>query len=160
MSMNSNSIRATVRFARAAALFALCAGAVFGQTQAINGTIRGRVVDPGGAPIPDAAVEATNPDTGFARSFQTSEDGYFVFPNLPLGSWTVSVTKQGFETLRQTGIVLNAGTQAEIEARLAVGQVSTSIEVSGGAPVLEPSRLETGRTIGHEEVDNLPLTSR
>jgi hypothetical protein len=158
--MNSDSIRTAGRFARAAALVALSACAVFGQTQAINGTIRGRVVDPGGAPVGDASVEATNPDTGVARSFQTSEDGYFVFPNLPLGTWAVAVKKQGFETLRETGIVLNAGTQAEIEAKLVVGQVSTSIEVSGGAPVLEPSRLETGRTIGHEEVDNLPLTSR
>jgi hypothetical protein len=145
---------------QAAALLALAAAALFGQTQAINGTVRGRVTDPGGAPVPGATVEATSADTGFARSFQTPEDGYFVFPNLPLGNWTVTVRKEGFETLRATGILLNAGTQAEIDAKLVVGQVSTSVEVTGGSPVLEPSRLETGRTISHQEVDNLPLTSR
>lgn len=145
---------------KVAALLVLAASAVFGQTQAINGAIRGRVTDPGGAPVPGATVEATSVDTGFARTFQTSDDGYFVFPNLPLGTWTVTVKKEGFETMRQTGITLNAGTQAEIDAKLVVGQVNTSVEVTGGAPVLEPSRLETGRTISHEEVDNLPLTSR
>jgi hypothetical protein len=145
-----------------AALSLLALGAIFlsAQTQAINGTIRGRVIDPAGAPVPKATVEALSPDTGFSRTFETSEDGYFVFPNLPLGTWTVTVKKEGFETMRNTGIILNAGTQAEIEARLVVGQVSTSVEVTGGTPVLEPSRLETGRTISHQEVDNLPLTSR
>jgi hypothetical protein len=148
------------RIVFAALLAAFASVSLFGQTQAINGAIRGRVTDPGGAPVPNATVEAVSSDTGFARSFQTPEDGYFVFPNLPLGTWTVTVKKEGFETLKATGIVLNAGTQAEIDAKLVVGQVSTSVEVSGGAPVLEPSRLETGRTISHEEVDNLPLTSR
>ena len=144
----------------AAALLAISAPFLSAQTQAINGTIRGRVIDPAGSPIPGAKVEANSPDTGFTRAFETPEDGYFVFPNLPLGSWTVTVKKEGFETLRSAGIVINAGTQAEINAKLIVGSVSTSVDVSGGSPVLEPTRLETGRTISHEEVDNLPLTSR
>lgn len=144
----------------AAALFALSAQFLTAQTQAINGTIRGRVTDPGGAPISKATVEAVSPDLGFSRTFDTPDDGYFVFPNLPLGTWTVTAKKDGFQTLRQSGIILNAGTQAEINARMVVGAVSTSIDVSGGSPVLEPSRLETGRTISHDEVDNLPLTSR
>src|SRR5882724_5761064 len=132
------------------AIVALAAPFLAAQTQAINGTIRGRVIDPAGAPVPKATVEALSPDTGFSRSFETPEDGYYVFPNLPLGTWTLTVKKEGFETLRATGIVLNAGTQAEIDARLVVGQVSTSVEVTGGTPVLEPTRLETGRTISHQ----------
>ncbi len=50
--------------------------------------------------------------------------------------------------------------EATIDAQLHVGAVSTSVEVSGGAPIIDPSRVSTGRTIGHEETDNLPLTSR
>ena len=149
------------RYLLAGATFlALTAHLLTAQTQAINGTIRGQVTDPAGSPIPKASVEATSSDTGFSRSFETPEDGYFVFPNLPLGTWTIIVKKEGFETLRSTGIILNAGTQAEINARLVVGSVNTSVDVTGGSPVLEPTRLETGRTISHEEVDNLPLTSR
>jgi hypothetical protein len=55
---------------------------------------------------------------------------------------------------------LNAGLDATIDAQLRVGAVTTSVEVTGGAPILEPSRVSTGRTISHAETDNLPLTSR
>ena len=143
-----------------AAILALGTPFLPAQTQAVNGAIRGRVTDPAGAPVPGAKVDALSTDLGLNRSFETAEDGYFVFPNLPLGAWNVTIQKQGFETKRATGIALSAGTQAQIDVQLAVGQLSTSVEVTGGAPVLEPTRLETGRTISHAEVDNLPLTSR
>lgn len=130
------------------------------QTQAINGSIRGRITDPSSAPIPDATVEAHNTDTGYLRSVVTGADGYFVIPNLPLGPYTLTVKKEGFEVQRRAGIVLNAGTEAVIDTQLAVGATSTTVEVTGGAPVIEPSRVSTGRTIDYAEVDNLPLTSR
>jgi hypothetical protein len=83
-----------------------------------------------------------------------------VFPNLPLGSYTVTVQKEGFDTQRHTDVVLDAAMEATIDAQLQVGAVSTSVEVNGGAPIVDPSRVSTGRTIGFEETDNLPLTSR
>jgi hypothetical protein len=132
----------------------------FAQTQAINGSIRGRVTDAAGASVPKANVTAANADTGFSRTFETAEDGYFVFPNLPLGTYTVTVQKTGFDTQKFTNIVLDAGKEAVLEAALKVGSVSTTVEVTTGAPVIEPSRVSTGRTIEHDEVDNLPLTSR
>src|SRR5215471_10544075 len=95
----------------AAAFITIAASSLLAQTQAINGAIRGRVTDPAGAPVPNATVDVLSADTGFSRTFQTPEDGYFVFPNLPLGSWTVTVRKEGFETLRAGGITLSAGTQ-------------------------------------------------
>jgi hypothetical protein len=150
----------TNRLFKLLALSVVCLSTALAQSQAINGSIRGRVTDPAGAPVPKASVEAVSTDTGFTRSFETGDDGYFVLPNLPLGKWDLTVKKEGFETARTTGIALDAGTQAEINPQLVVGQVSTAIEVTGGAPVIEPTRLETGRTISHEEVDNLPLTSR
>jgi hypothetical protein len=145
-----------------ASLFLLVLGSQisFAQTQAINGSIRGRVVDQTGSPVAQANVTVENAQTGFSRSLETSEDGYYVFPNLPLGGFSVRVQKSGFQTQRHTGIVLDAGTEAVIDAQLQVGATSTSIEVTGGAPVVEPSRTNIGRTISYAEVSNLPLTSR
>ncbi len=107
-----------------------------------------------------AKVRIDNTLTGLSRSAETQEDGYFVFPNLPLGAYTVTIQKDGFDTQRHTDVVLDAGTEATINAQLRIGSVTTSVEVSGGAPIVDPSRVSTGRTIGFEETDNLPLTSR
>ncbi|MGA2269688.1 MAG: carboxypeptidase regulatory-like domain-containing protein [Bryobacteraceae bacterium] len=130
------------------------------QTQAINGSIRGRVIDVAGAPVPQAKVTITNDDTGFTRSLLTGEEGYYVFPNLPLGSYTATIEKEGFEKERHPGVALTAGAEAVVEVQLNVGAVTTEIEVTGGGAIIEPSRVNTGRTISHVEIDNLPLTSR
>ncbi|HLW77001.1 MAG TPA: TonB-dependent receptor, partial [Bryobacteraceae bacterium] len=132
----------------------------FSQTQAINGSLRGRVTDPAGASVPKAAITATNQATGYVRDVESNDDGYFVLPNLPLGSYNLSIKKEGFELQRHPGIVLDAGTEAVIDVQLKVGAVSTTVDVTGGAPVVELSRVSTGRTIDYQEVDNLPLTSR
>jgi hypothetical protein len=131
-----------------------------GQTQAINGSMRGRLTDPAGAPVPGATVTVVNDATQFTRDVETNNDGYFVIPNLPIGTYTMAIKREGFEAQRRPGIVLDAGTEAVIDAQLKVGAVSTTIDVTGGAPVIEPSRVSTGRTIDQTEVDNLPLTSR
>ncbi len=141
-------------------ILGLAPGALLCQTQAINGSIRGRVVDQTNAPVTAATVSIENSQTGFSRSMQTMDDGYYVFPNLPLGSYSVTISKAGFDTQRHTGVVLDAGTEASIDAQLNVGRASVTVEVSGGAPVVEPARVSIGRTITHQEVDNLPLTSR
>lgn len=141
-------------------LAALAAGLASAQTQAINGSIRGRVTDSAGAPVPDAKVGIVNDQTGFNRSLGTSEDGYYVFPNLPLGTYTLTIQKEGFETQKNPGISLTAGMEAVVDGQLQVGSITTEIEVTGGAPIIEPSRVSTGRTITNAEIDNLPLTSR
>ena len=130
------------------------------QTEAINGSIRGRVTDPAGAAIPGAAVTVENVATNYSRAVSSNDDGYFVIPNLPIGTYTVTIKKEGFDQQRRPGIVLDAGTEAMIEASLKVGAVSTTVEVTGGAPVIEPTRVATGRNIDNVEVENLPLTSR
>src|SRR5271155_4754664 len=118
----------------------------FAQTQAINGSIRGRATDPSGTSVPAAAVSVSNVETGYTRDVQTNDEGYFVIPNLPIGTYTVTIKKDGFETERHTGVVLDAGTEGVIDTQLKVGAVSTTVEVTGGAPVIDPSRVATGRT--------------
>src|SRR3954453_11035704 len=144
----------------AAVCFLLAGSTAWAQTQSINGSIRGRVVDATGSPIAQTSVSAENTDTGFVRSTSSSDEGYYDLPNLPIGKYSVTIQKAGFETLRHTDIALNAGSEAVIDGQLKVGATSTSIEVTGGAPVIEPSRTNIGRTITYAEISNLPLTSR
>jgi Carboxypeptidase regulatory-like domain/TonB dependent receptor len=149
-----------VYFAVALAAGMLLVQPSYGQSQAINGAIRGRVTDQTNTPVAQAKVKVDNTLTGLSRSAETQDDGYYVFPNLPLGTYTVTIQKVGFDTQRHTDVVLDAGMEATIDGQLRVGSVATSVEVNGGAPIIDPSRVSTGRTIGHEETDNLPLTSR
>jgi len=130
------------------------------QTQSINGSIQGRVTDPASAPVPDAQVTIKNEGTGFTRTLATDIDGFYAFPNLPLGTYTVTIQKMGFAAERHPGVVVDAGAQAVIDAHLTVGAVTTEVEVTGGASVIDPAQVNIGRTISHVEVDNLPLTSR
>ena len=136
-----------------------CAQA-FAQSDAINGTLRGRVSDASDASIEGATVTIHNSANGLSRSMQTGLEGYYVFPNLPLGSYEVVVTKDGFAIVRASKVLLEAGKEAVIDAHMPLASVSTTVEVSGGAPLIEPTRVNVGRTIDTKEIENLPLTSR
>ncbi|HEY0307404.1 MAG TPA: carboxypeptidase-like regulatory domain-containing protein, partial [Acidobacteriaceae bacterium] len=83
--------------------------AAFGQSQSINGSIRGVITDSTGAPIAGATVTVKNLDTGFTRQFKTNDSGIYVAPNLPLGTYAVLAESGGFAPLTQTGIHLVAG---------------------------------------------------
>ena len=133
---------------------------VWAQSQAINATIRGRVTDPTGAGVADATVTISQPARGVSRSLNTGPEGYYVFPNLALGTYWVNVKKEGFAGLQHADIVLSAGTEAVIDAQLKLGAVTESVEVEGGAPIVEPARVNLGRTIDEREILNLPLSSR
>src|SRR5260370_16061092 len=141
-------------------LFLTCVPASRAQSESINATIRGRISDPSDQPVAGAKATAVNNETGYSRSVDPAEDGYYVIASLPLGAYTVTVMKDGFATLKFTEIVLQAGQEAVVDGGLKLGAVSTSIEVSGGAPAGDPARTNIGRTIGQGEIENLPRTSR
>jgi hypothetical protein len=150
-----------LRLASAAfSLFLACAFLTWAQSESINGTIRGRVSDPSDQPVAGSNVTAVNNATGYTRSMASADDGYYVIASLPIGAYTVTITKDGFETLKFTEIVLQAGRDAVVDGVLKLGSVSTSIEVSGGLPVVDPARTNISRTISEAEVETLPLTSR
>jgi hypothetical protein len=130
------------------------------QSESINGTIRGRVSDPSDQPVAGASVRAVNTATGYTRVVTTQDDGYYVIPTLPIGTYTVTITKDGFSTLKFTDIVLQAGQEAVVDGALKLGSLTTSVEVSGGAPIVDPARTNIGRIISEDEIQSLPLTSR
>src|SRR5579863_7984390 len=93
----------STNLSRVALLAVLCSAPALAQTQAINGSIRGRITDAAGAGVPAAKVTVLNDATGFTRSASSEDDGLFVFPNLPLGTYTVTIQKEGFQTERHPG---------------------------------------------------------
>lgn len=141
-------------------LFLFAAALAFPQAAAIDGQIEGIVRDPAGAPIAKASVKTRNLGTGLERQSETNEAGYYRFSVLPRGEYEVLVSISGFNSVKQTGIILNAGTTATINIDLSIQSTSTEIVVSASGPVTEPGRTDIGATLSANQVQNLPLVSR
>jgi hypothetical protein len=127
--------------------------------QNATGSITGTVTDPNNALVPNAAVTATNRATGAARKVTTKEEGSFVFENLLPGEYEVKVEASGFTTQLRTQTV-QVGTTATLNFSLSVGTASQTIEVVGGAPILNTSDSGLGGVVTQAQVENLPLNGR
>ena len=86
------------------------------HAQVATGTILGNVKDNSGAPVPGALVTATNVDTQSSRTTTTDGDGQYALPLLPVGNYKVEVTLTGFKNFSQTGILLEVGRNARVDA--------------------------------------------
>lgn len=139
----------------------LTGGAVaYGQSQSINGAIRGQIADISGAPVEGATVTAHNDDTGFTRTVSTDSSGLYVIANLPIGHYTLEVSAKTFAPIKQHGIILEAGNTAVISEQLHPGQVSQEVEVTANGSVIQPARVDIGADLTDTQVANAPLPSR
>jgi hypothetical protein len=130
------------------------------QAQAANGNIEGLVRDTTGAALPGVTVTVTNMDTGTSRTSITNDEGVYRAILLPLGRYRIVAELQGFKTFEQQGVTLSAGQTALINVELGVGSVSETVSVTSESPVAQPGKIDLGRTIGENEIKNLPLVSR
>ena len=123
---------------------------------ALNGTVR----DASGAVVPDATITLTNTRTGFKQETKSNSTGNFSLVNISPGSYTASVSKEGFSTEKASDFELAVNQTATINFDLKVGATSSTVEVSAGAVQLETSTAELGTVIGTSEVSALPLNGR
>ena len=148
-----------IRVAPAAAVAVLAlAGPLYAQVA--TGTILGNVKDNSGAPVPGAQVTATNLGTQVSRTATTDADGQYALTLLPVGKYQVEVTLSGFKNFSQTGIVLEVGRNARIDATIEPGNISEVVSVVADASLVETSSSALSRTVGQNEVLNLPLVNR
>src|SRR5215469_944390 len=136
----------------------MLAGAVWGQQ--VAATINGRVTDPSGAAVVGAKVTATSVERGVAYPTSTNADGYYNLPNLPIGSYNVKVENAGFQTATQSNITLQMNQVAKLDFQLQVGNVETTVEVTGAAPVLQTEQTLLGEVIDSRTDTTLPLATR
>ena len=136
-----------------------CAGIapLFSQT---TGTIYGTVTDASGSVMPAANITVTNVQTNVARTTASAQDGSYSVPFLPVGAYRVEVDAPGFKKFDQTGIVLDVSRNARVDARMQVGQVSETLEVTSDAPLVETKAHALGMTVENQQIDSLPLVDR
>src|SRR5215469_15767265 len=141
------------------ALFVVAAGFnLFAQVQLSQ--IQGTVTDSTGAAIPEATVKITNTATDLIRSVVTDTDGNYVIPDLPIGPYRMDVSKTGFSTYVQTGIVLQVATNPTIDISLKVGNVSEQVQVEANATLVESTATSVGTVMENQRILELPLNGR
>src|SRR6185437_10251807 len=133
---------------------ALCA------QQAVNeATIRGEVKDTTGAAVAGADVAVRQLDTNITATQKSDRDGRFLFPYLQVCPYEVTAQKSGFQAAKRP-VTLTIGSAFDIPFTLALGPVSSSVNVSSEEPVLETARTQTATTISRAEIADLPLNGR
>ncbi|MDQ6699612.1 MAG: TonB-dependent receptor, partial [Acidobacteriota bacterium] len=144
--------RSALRSANATlALFLLVAA---GMAQENSGKILGTVTDSTGGVIPNAKITAVGSTT--PRGIETTSDanGNYQFPNLPIGVYTVTVAAAGFQSVKQADVRVQLGSEISFNPKLAVGQVSETVEVSAQAVSLDTTSSRTATNITQSQFEN------
>lgn len=122
--------------------------------------IQGTVLDASGAAVPAATVKVTNTARDLVRTVETSADGTWVVPDLPVGPYSVEVSKQGFATFMQTGIELQVASNPTVNTTLKVGNVTEQVSVEANAALVETSATGVGTVMENQRILELPLNGR
>ena len=122
--------------------------------------ISGVVQDSGGLTVPDALITVIQRDTGLTRSAQSKADGSYILPNLPTGPYRMTITKAGFNSYVQEGIVLQVDSNPVLDATLTVGAVSQEVVVKADASMVETHSTGIGQVVDQQRVVELPLNGR
>ena len=126
----------------------------------VNGRIKGTVTDPAGAVVANAAITATNKDTGVVFKTTSAANGEYLFPELPVGTYTIAASGSGFKGYTATGIVLNIDQEYVEAIHFTVGSANEVVEVAASAVQVNTSDMELSNVVNSEQIVELPLISR
>jgi hypothetical protein len=129
------------------------------MAQGVSTQLGGRVLDTKGSGVAGATVVIRNGETGFTRTLQTAADGRYLATLLPVGPYTVTVTKAGFQTASNLKVNLNLGDAAPLTIRLAP-ETGAVVEVSASAPQVDSERASAAAIISPDNLSNLPVFNR
>jgi hypothetical protein len=129
------------------------------HAQAVSGTILGTVTDPTGAVVSGAQVSIVLTGQSTVHASATNESGNFTEPDLPSGTYTVTVTAQGFkrETRENISVLTNSTTRVDVS--LVTGKASETVTVTTAPALLQTDRADISTTLEARQISNLPLSS-
>src|SRR6266852_4336614 len=129
------------------------------RAQRLDGSLRVTVTDKSQASVEDAKVYVTNNATGVISQTTASSSGTYVFPNLLVGTYTVSVEKDGFKKAINKSVVVESNQVAEAKVELELGSVSAVVEVQAGAELVNTQSSELQATFSGKVVADLPVNT-
>ena len=127
------------------------------SAQQTLGGIRGTVTDQSGAVVPDTVVTVVGDETRLTRSKKTNAEGGYEIVDLPIGTYTLTYTHNGFLTDTIPSILVQANRTATVNASLKVGQVSTTVTVEEKAPLMNAVDTTNGYVLERSQIQSIPL---
>ncbi|HET9305639.1 MAG TPA: carboxypeptidase-like regulatory domain-containing protein [Candidatus Sulfotelmatobacter sp.] len=128
----------------------------FAAAQQTLGAITGTVTDPSGAVVFDANVKAVNIATNLEVAARTKANGGFVIPDLPAGTYRVTITKDGFKTETHTKILVSGNRTTTVDTTLVVGSISATVEVNA-VPLMNQVDTTIGYVVDTNTIESTPL---
>ncbi len=142
-----------------AVLVAFLAGAV-ADAQVLYGSIVGNVTDSTGAAVPGATVTIEQAETKLTRELVADAAGAYHFTAVPSGTYSVTVTMNGFRSFSRKDVPVTLNSVARVDAKLDVGQLAETVSVSAESPILQTDRAEVRAELKTRELTELPVPDR
>jgi len=128
--------------------------------QGTGGRILGRVADPTGAVLNSVKITATNDATGVSRSVESNDSGDYVFPDLPVGTYTLTFELTGFKKDIRHAISLDINQVITLNMTMQLGTAQEVVDVTSEAPLVDTSSTQLGAVVNNRSVNELPLNAR
>jgi len=125
----------------------LIIAAPFAAAQSTGGRIRGTVMDPSGGAVPAATVTLINEATHATREVQSGANGEYIFIEVPIGSYEIDLTLQGFKKYVRKGVVLDLNQVLSVDIGLQLGGSTDVVEVTGAPPVIDTTSTTLGAIV-------------
>jgi outer membrane receptor protein involved in Fe transport len=138
----------------------LLTGMVFAQGIGASGDIRGTVTDPSGAVVTSANVTATDIAKGIKHTVSTDANGQYRLTGLQPATYSLSVSKSGFQSEVAKNVVVNVGQTSTVDFPMKVSQVSEQVEVTAEPPVVETERGAQANVVTEQTIRDLPINRR
>ncbi|HEV8159195.1 MAG TPA: TonB-dependent receptor [Pyrinomonadaceae bacterium] len=130
------------------------------SAQSINGKILGTVTDQNSAVVPNATVNIINEGTGAKRTLNADENGFYVFPELPVGFYTVEISGGSFALFTRKNVKVDVGGETRVDTALAAQGVTTTVDVTTDSTLIKTDSSTLSEVISSRQVDSLPLNGR
>jgi len=130
-----------------------------GQVNA-TGSFSGLITDPAGKAVVKARIQLTDQQTGITIAKLSEPEGYYVFPLVKPGIYSLEVTAPGFAVVSRRGLVLQIQEVIQQDFQLQVAGAQQKITVTGASPLLNAETTEVGNVISERTTQQLPLNGR
>lgn len=152
--------RSRLPFLPAFALALLLLAAPFAAAQSTGGRVRGTVTDPSGGAVSGARLLLTNEANGTQRETQSGATGEYIFLEVPVGTYQIEVSQQGFKKYLRKGLVVDLNEVVSLDIPLQVGGSTETVEVTGAPPVVDTTSTQLGAIVNERSSTQLPLNQR